>query len=157
MYSRVHGRLNLAYGGFNCAWLVTEAQSIQYVVESRSLGCVWYPTQTQEWRQYLNSVAKSPYLPQCLSSAADLRLENLGKSYSAPGGPHLKYDPESNTKAEGQRIGRLLLMLDLTGSVTRDHTLVFHWENPPKPHLVDQTRHCMPAELCRDDKKHNAD
>lgn len=72
------------------------------MAESRSLGCVWSHTQTQEWRQYLISVAKSPYLPQCLSSAADLRLENLGNRYSAPGGPHLKYDPEPNTKEEGQ-------------------------------------------------------
>ncbi len=137
--------------------MTSDKQSIQYMVESRSKGCVWSHTQTQEWRQYLISVAKSPYLPQCLSSAADLRLENLGKRYSAPGGPHLEYDPEPNTKEEAQRIGRLLLILDSTGSVIRDHTLVFHWENPPKPHLVDQTRHCMPVELCRDDKKHNSD
>lgn len=78
---------------------MTEAQSIQYVVESRSLGYVTHPNPQMETVPHFCSQRVLIY------PSVYLQLENLEKRYSAPGGPQLQYDPEPNTKAEGQRIG----------------------------------------------------
>jgi len=70
--------------------IVTEAfsMSIQYVVESWPLGSVWSHTQTQR-------IEPVPHF--CIVKETKCTPVMNCLCYSAPGAPHLKYDPEPNT------------------------------------------------------------
>lgn len=85
-------------------------------------GVFAHTPEPKEWSQYLISVVKettfTPVMNR-LCSAADLRQEHLEKSYSAPGEPHLKYDPEPNTYSKN-------CPTIIHAGFSRDHTPVFH-------------------------------
>lgn len=83
-------------------------------------GVFGHTPKPKEWSQYL-IVKETKFTPvmNCLCSAADLRQEHLEKSYSAPGGPLLKYDPEPNTYSKNWPTV-------IHAGFSRDHTLVFH-------------------------------